>query len=869
MKTLLQSFLFLLFISFSLSSTAQELLQITAYGSTSGVLDEAGDEISYTLELYSWPGNNAFTNVSVFGDDFVTDLAYFSGDDNTNNLLDEGENWIYKATYILTSDDIDNMGIPAGSSHIEYNLDISIEDNTTAEISTFSRTITAYIYYPDADGDGVIDDNELVDGTDPYDGCDFDIYHVSQGQTSEWYAGDCDGDGVPNEAEYYTMNFPNHDTDNDGVIDIFDIDDDNDGILTIVEGASTNSDSDVLPNYLDQDSDGDGLPDNVEAQNTFGYTAPSGVDANQDGLDDAYVSGGAMGITPRDTDGDDIPDYKDLDADNDGFFDQNENEITLLSYDMDEDGLDDASEEIILSPYTDANGIYNDPQYDLPNTDGIGDLDYRDADSTSPSTGAYPYTVAPLPYQLYGVDVPFTFNGDDDFSSIIPINFDFNFFGNDYNHLLIGDNGVITFNLSEANGYCPWAFTASVPNPSLIHNAIFGPYQDIYNVEGTGTIAYGNVGTVPFRKFVAFYENVPLYQCNELTSTNQIIIYETYNLIDVQEEERGVCDIWQNGAGAIGIQNIDGTEGYFPEDRNTGNWYATLEGYRFTPESSFDFQYILCDSDGNGTESFDFVTILNAIGYAPGYTHTFHSLMEDAENNINTLSSPYTNTSNSQNIYLRIENNTSGEIEIKSILLAAIDCAADYDLDNVATLEEDLNGNGNFGDDDTDGDNIPDFIDEDDDGDYILTNAEAVNTRTSYLDTDDDGIPNYLDNDDDGDGTLTIDEDYNGDWNPLNDDLDGDGIPDFLDVTVLGTLENEFHLFNVFPNPAKDLLTIKMDNNQGQIDVQLTNIQGQLVYKNLFSSNQIQLDITDFSPGVYFVEVKIGTINQIEKIIIE
>ena len=73
-------------------------------------------------------------------------------------------------------------------------------------------------------------------------------------------------------------------------------------------------------------------------------------------------------------------------------------------------------------------------------------------------------------------------------------------------------------------------------------------------------------------------------------------------------------------------------------------------------------------------------------------------------------------------------------------------------------------------DTDHDNDSIP-SINEDPDGDGDPRND----------DTDGDFIPNYLDDDDDNDGTLTRDEDANGDGDPTNDDTDGDGIPDYLD----------------------------------------------------------------------------------------
>lgn len=49
----------------------------------------------------------------------------------------------------------------------------------------------------------------------------------------------------------------------------------------------------------------------------------------------------------------------------------------------------------------------------------------------------------------------------------------------------------------------------------------------------------------------------------------------------------------------------------------------------------------------------------------------------------------------------------------------------DSDLDGILSIYEDLNGNGDYYDDDTDGDGIPDFLDTDDDGDGTPTRKEA------------------------------------------------------------------------------------------------------------------------------------------------
>lgn len=70
------------------------------------------------------------------------------------------------------------------------------------------------------------------------------------------------------------------------------------------------------------------------------------------------------------------------------------------------------------------------------------------------------------------------------------------------------------------------------------------------------------------------------------------------------------------------------------------------------------------------------------------------------------------------------------------------------------------------------------------DGDSVINNDEDVDGDGDVTndDTDEDGVANYNDIDDDNDGILTKDEDADGDGDPTNDDTDGDGIPDYLDA---------------------------------------------------------------------------------------
>lgn len=154
------------------------------------------------------------------------------------------------------------------------------------------------------------------------------------------------------------------------------------------------TDGDGIVDRLDLDSDNDGIPDNVEAQSTSNYIAPSGVDANNNGLDDAYETAqGGTDLVPLNTDGADTLDYQDSDSDNDGILDCNESIATavcpVLSTDVGANGLADWAETSGTDQaYTDANGIINAPSSDLLNEIAITDeRAYREVTACGTATG--------------------------------------------------------------------------------------------------------------------------------------------------------------------------------------------------------------------------------------------------------------------------------------------------------------------------------------------------------------------------------------------------------------------------------------------------------------------------------------------------
>lgn len=193
---------------------------------------------------------------------------------------------------------------------------------------------------------------------------------------------------------------------------------------------------------------------------------------------------------------------------------------------------------------------------------------------------------------------PVSVNIDDTWSNAINITFPFSFFGTTYNQLLIGSNGLLTFDITDAGGYCDWSFTAMAPSSDLPLNAIYGAYHDI-DPSVCGQITYYITGTAPYRQFVVSFDDICHFGCNSLITKQHIVLYETSNIIDVIIDYKPTCTSWNQGNALIGIQNADGTIAFVPEGRNTGPWTAINEQWRFVPDGDLDVPYTFSWQDVN------------------------------------------------------------------------------------------------------------------------------------------------------------------------------------------------------------------------------------------------------------------------------
>ncbi len=243
------------------------------------------------------------------------------------------------------------------------------------------------------------------------------------------------------------------------------------------------------------------------------------------------------------------------------------------------------------------------------------------------------YTVTSIPFRPYDFTTPtgnaLNLNVDDKFTDVIDLPFPICFYGAaSYNKILVGSNGLLTFDLSNANCFNAYQIDLPIPsagtgvqcavgssnqNASYYPRAsIMGAYVDLdpgQKIVGQ-KIEWRLEGTAPFRRFVASWNNIAVYgnpACSQNNPTTfQIVVNEGTSVIEVFIATR-VCAPGQGSStrAILGIQDWDRTKAVTVPGRNATDWSAQKEGFRFVPSGSSSrfVRSELLDYNGNLLET--------------------------------------------------------------------------------------------------------------------------------------------------------------------------------------------------------------------------------------------------------------------------
>lgn len=663
-------------------------------------------------------------------------------------------------------------------------------------------SIPDYLFLPDNDGDGVVDesdndgDNDGIPNLDEYAGTTYAVGSDVSSLAGTPF-GDSDGDGIYNYLDASDVNFSitdvngdniddRVDQDRDGVPNFFDLDSDNDGMPdgleanngvvasgfsnttgvftyagdTDVDGyigsldsddggtalANPDFDSDGLSDYEDLDSDNDGISDNTEGPSTASYVAPSGTDTDSDGWDNSYdADNGGAAITVTNTDGTGEPDYRDDDSDDDGVedfiegYDANQNGFSELDSDLD----GDLSDETGYNADADSDGLWD--LYDSFSGRGNSNINGNSAD-----------------LQDTDGDTTLDFRDTDDDSDAQSTNSEDNNLNGDWTDDKTQGGGAtpdyLFFNDFDGDGVSDGTDedgdNDGLSNAEEYDGANPDPFGDI---DGDGVFNY-------------FDSNDPALT-GTLTDSDADGVWDEYdldhdgipNFFDLDSDNDGIPDaVEANGGTLPGAAN---DQGQFPPattDTDGDGWIDLYDG------DNGGTSYTLPDTDGDGVNDiYDFDSDND------GITDVVEAGGADFDGD------------------------------------GMLDSFGDTDGDGLGNAVDSDNGGTAFGlsDSDTDftpnylqvnsdGDAFPDWdegFDDDEDDDYVddyasrrttwVTANPGIAAQYPTTDANTNSVPDYLD-DTDSDGRPNFLDPDNGTYYF---DTDSDGIVDFFDPDLSGT----------------------------------------------------------------------------------
>jgi PKD repeat protein len=227
------------------------------------------------------------------------------------------------------------------------------------------------------------------------------------------------------------------------------------------------------------------------------------------------------------------------------------------------------------------------------------------------------YTRATFTRNMTALSGPTTGPTGNDASTLVPLNFTFNYLGSSYTQLRICTNGWASANATGATSAVNGdLFNGTAPNTTL------APWFDDLEDDGTSVVGYKTEGTDPNRVFTAEWKSVLTYKNVASARINfQVKLFETTNIIEFHygNLEAGTHNNSENAS--IGIEDATGNPGHFIEATtgststgvtdlvSTTDWPTV--NYRFTPPVALETFYNVALAKNGSYVDFNSNTVVN------------------------------------------------------------------------------------------------------------------------------------------------------------------------------------------------------------------------------------------------------------------
>lgn len=243
------------------------------------------------------------------------------------------------------------------------------------------------------------------------------------------------------------------------------------------------------------------------------------------------------------------------------------------------------------------NQTCSDIGFQIPHLKSTSDYSVIDA-----GYNPYPYLAAT------GAESPILYN-DDRYSDLINLPFPFCFYDSIYTKAVVGSNGLLSFDETNANCFNAYKVLFPIPNigglvqcatpadqtfPYYPRASIMGAYSDLDprinpSSPADRKIQWHIEGTAPCRKFVFSFYHIAVFfntACGAANpNTFQIVIHESTGIIEVFFEQKACFSTTSgnNGNAILGIQSWARDKAVAAPGKNLTQWSENNTGYRFIP----------------------------------------------------------------------------------------------------------------------------------------------------------------------------------------------------------------------------------------------------------------------------------------------